>query len=95
MTTHHNHDFGSALKTARKLAHQTQESFDLISSRTYISSIERGLKVPTISKVDELAEVLGMHPLTLLTLAYCSAPTPASVQAVLDVVRSDLLRLLE
>jgi transcriptional regulator with XRE-family HTH domain len=35
-----------------------------------MSSLERGLKNPTLSKVDELCEVLQVHPLTLLALAY-------------------------
>lgn len=35
-----------------------------------MSSLERGLKNPTLSKVDELCEVMQVHPLTLLTLAY-------------------------
>ncbi len=35
-----------------------------------MSSLERGLKSPTLSKVAELCEVMNVHPLTLLTLAY-------------------------
>ncbi|MDQ0083766.1 transcriptional regulator with XRE-family HTH domain [Variovorax boronicumulans] len=73
-------DFGRALRVARKAKGLPQESFDQISSRTYISSLERGLKQPTVSKVGELASVLGIHPLTLLALSYLRHPTPASVQ---------------
>ena len=35
-----------------------------------MSSLERGLKNPTLSKVDELCEVMEVHPVTLLALAY-------------------------
>ena len=35
-----------------------------------MSSLERGLKSPTLNKVTELCEVLDVHPLTLMTLAY-------------------------
>lgn len=35
-----------------------------------MSSLERGLKSPTISKLAELCEVMQVHPITLLTLAY-------------------------
>ncbi|VTU33641.1 hypothetical protein H6CHR_04042 [Variovorax sp. PBL-H6] len=35
-----------------------------------MSSLERGLKNPTLSKVDELCEVMQVHPLTLLALTY-------------------------
>ena len=73
-------DFGRALRAARKAKGMPQELFDQVSSRTYISALERGLKQPTLSKVDELATVLGVHPLTLLALSYLRHPTPASVQ---------------
>lgn len=65
---------------ARKAKGLPQESFDQVSSRTYISALERGLKQPTVAKVDELAQVLGVHPLTLLALSYLRHPTHASVQ---------------
>ncbi|KAF1043300.1 MAG: hypothetical protein GAK38_04027 [Xylophilus sp.] len=35
-----------------------------------MSSLERGLKNPTLSKVDELCEIMQVHPLTLLALTY-------------------------
>jgi transcriptional regulator with XRE-family HTH domain len=41
-----------------------------VSSRTYLSSLEQGMKSPTISKVEELASVMGTPPLSLLALAY-------------------------
>lgn len=57
------------IRTARKLKHFTQEDFALISSRTYLSSLERGLKSPTIDKLEEIAGVLGTSPATLLLAA--------------------------
>jgi transcriptional regulator with XRE-family HTH domain len=65
-------DIGNALKIARKSKSLSQEEFSDISSRTYISVVERGLKSPTLGKVDAIAERMGLHPLTLLTLAYCA-----------------------
>lgn len=62
--------FGSGLHRARKSRGLTQEDFSVVSSRTYMSSLERGMKAPTITKVDEIAEVIGVHPLTLLASAY-------------------------
>jgi transcriptional regulator with XRE-family HTH domain len=67
--THPNH-FGKALQRIRKAKGISQETFALTSSRTYVSTLERGLKSPTLSKIDELAEVLEVHPLTLLMAAY-------------------------
>lgn len=62
--------FGAGLQRARKSRGLTQEDFSVVSSRTYLSSLERGIKSPTISKIDELASVIGIHPLSLLALAY-------------------------
>lgn len=65
--------FGAGLQKARKSRGLTQEDFSVVSSRTYLSSLERGIKSPTIMKLEELASVIGVHPLSLLTLAYLPA----------------------
>jgi transcriptional regulator with XRE-family HTH domain len=64
--------FATALRAVRKARGLSQEAFSDVSSRTYLSSLERGLKSPTLNKVAELCEVLDVHPLTLLTLAYAN-----------------------
>ena len=60
----------TAIKTVRKARGLSQEAFSDVSSRTYMSTLERGLKSPTLSKLAALCEVMEIHPLTLLTLAY-------------------------
>jgi len=62
--------FGKALREARKARGLTQEDFSTTSGRTYLSSLERGLKSPTLEKIAALAETLKIHPLTLLALTY-------------------------
>jgi hypothetical protein len=37
-----------------------------------MSSLERGLKSPTLNKINEFCDVMDVHPLTLLALAYGS-----------------------
>ena len=64
------HTLSDALKTIRKARGLSQEAFSDVSSRTYMSSLERDLKSPTLNKLAELCEVMEIHPLTLLTLAY-------------------------
>lgn len=54
----------------RKARGLSQEAFSDVSSRTYMSSLERDQKSPTMHKLTELCEVMEVHPLTLLTLAY-------------------------
>ena len=62
--------FPAALRTVRKARGLSQEAFSDVSSRTYLSSLERGLRSPTLNKIGQLCEVMEIHPLTLLTLAY-------------------------
>ena len=64
--------FGQGLQRMRKSKGLTQEDFSSVSSRTYLSSLERGIKAPTITKIEQLASVIGIHPMSLLALAYMS-----------------------
>lgn len=80
--------FPAALKIVRKARGLSQEAFSDVSSRTYMSSLERGLKSPTLSKVAELCEVMEVHPLTLLTLAY--GGDSKGVQDVIERVQREL-----
>ncbi len=78
-----------ALKTVRKARGLSQEAFSDVSSRTYLSSLERDLKSPTLNKLAELCEVMEVHPLTLLTLAY-AGNDPATTDQLLARVRKEL-----
>ncbi|GJQ53832.1 MAG: transcriptional regulator [Rhodocyclaceae bacterium] len=81
--------FAKALKKARKARGLTQEDFSSLSSRTYVSTLERGMKSPTLSKINELAEILNIHPLTLLLLAYAPSADPARVDALLRQIERE------
>jgi transcriptional regulator with XRE-family HTH domain len=89
-----NATLGKALKQLRELANLTQEDFGLVSSRTYISTVERGLKSPTLGKIEQIADVLGVHPLTLLTAAYMEKLTPREVERSTTLLRDHLLKLV-
>lgn len=93
--------FGEGLQRARKSRGLTQEDFSSVSSRTYLSSLERGIKAPTITKIEQLASVIGVHPLSLLALAYlpcgCGDAQRLCAQvceelAVMDVAAANLVR---
>ena len=86
--------FSDALKLARKACNVSQEAFGVVSSRTYVSSLERGLKHPTLNKVDELASVLGIHPLTLLALSYLKGEDPNDGAALIADVSRELAQVL-
>jgi transcriptional regulator with XRE-family HTH domain len=83
--------FPAALKIVRKARGLSQEAFSDVSSRTYMSSLERGLKSPTLSKVAELCEVMDVHPLTLLTLAY--GGDSKGVSEVIERVQRELVAI--
>jgi transcriptional regulator with XRE-family HTH domain len=87
-----NQAFGLGLKKLRKQRGLTQEDFSSVSSRTYLSSLERGLKGPTIEKLDQLAEVLNVHPTTLLMAAYVSKNglTEADLEALAHRIITEL-----
>ena len=83
------HNIAGALQSARKLTNTTQEAFDQTSSRTYISAIERGLKTPTLSKIDEVAGVMGLLPLTVLVMAY-AGDDMVEQEKLLESIRAQL-----
>ena len=76
----------TAIRTVRKNKGLTQEDFGVISSRTYLSSLERGLKSPTVDKLEEIAEVLGMHPATILLMAYAIQTPPSERDSFINEV---------
>ena len=72
----------------------SQEAFSDVSSRTYMSSLERDRKNPTMHKLTELCEVMEVHPLTLLTLAYAGDNTHQADE-LLAQVRQELEAILK
>lgn len=82
--------FGRALYKARKVRGLTQEDFSDVSSRTYLSTLERGLKNPTLEKIDALCQTLDIHPLSLITLAYLDGKKGQSLDRLLERVRREV-----
>ncbi|WP_253074808.1 helix-turn-helix domain-containing protein [Cupriavidus pampae] len=70
-----------------------QEALDGVSSRTYISALERGLKSPTLDKIDSIASGLKVHPLVLVAYTYLRQYTEAEQEAVLRLVQMQLQEL--
>lgn len=88
------YSLAKALKAVRKARGLSQEAFSDVSSRTYLSTLERDLKSPTLSKLAELCEVMDVHPLTLLTLAYTENDQHKTSQ-LLDQVQRELDAIVE
>ncbi|EPG5446648.1 helix-turn-helix domain-containing protein [Pseudomonas aeruginosa] len=88
------HSLATAIRTVRKARGLSQEAFSDVSSRTYMSTLERGLKSPTLHKLTELCEVMEVHPLTLLTLAY-AGDEAQKVDELLAQVRQEFEGVLK
>ena len=86
--------FGQALRAARTANHLSQEDFSDVSSRTYLSSLERGLKSPTLEKIQSLSERMGIHPLTLMTMTYLYEAGETDATRVIDQVKSEIENVL-
>lgn len=85
--------FGDALRTLRRVRGVPQEAFDQVSSRTYVSSLERGIKQPTLKKLASLAAVLDIHPATLAVLSFAPGASALELQRVLERVSRELAQI--
>ncbi|MFN3302108.1 MAG: helix-turn-helix domain-containing protein [Roseateles sp.] len=83
-------NFGKALRAVRLERDLSQEDFYEVSGRTYVSRLENNGADPSLSKVVQLAQVMGTHPLTLLTLAFCSKGSTAEVERLLASVKEEI-----
>lgn len=62
--------FAKALKRFRLAQKLTQDDFSLVSSRAYLSILERGKKTPTLGKVGQLAAAMNINPVSLVAYTY-------------------------
>lgn len=85
-----NRAFGRALNRVRVHRRLSQEDFSDVSSRTYISTLERGLKSPTLDKIDAIARKLKVHPLTLLTMCYAASPSDREHDRILRMIEAEM-----
>ncbi|WP_159912428.1 helix-turn-helix domain-containing protein [Pantoea sp. 18069] len=81
-----------AIRIIRKARGLSQEAFSDVSSRTYLSSLERGLKSPTLKKLEELCGVLGVHPLTLFLITYAGKDAIAT-ESLISIARKEIIKL--
>lgn len=73
--------FGLALRDIRLSKGVSQEKMAAAASRVYVSSLERGLKNPTLMTIEKLAKELDVHPLELISRAYIRKDAAFGVQA--------------
>lgn len=81
-----------AFATARKQRGLAQEDFSDVSSRTYVSSIERGIKSPTVEKLEQLASVIDVRVATLIVLA-TSLAEGVTPNKLLECIHAEIEKL--
>jgi len=84
-----------SLRLIRKARGIAQEQLSDVSGRTYLSEIERGIKNPTLEKLDALARAMDVHPLTLLTIAYLPHLREQDLGMLSSQVSKEVRALLE
>ncbi|WP_339428431.1 helix-turn-helix domain-containing protein [Pseudomonas sp. RA_105y_Pfl1_P41] len=80
--------FGQALRELRMSKDLSQESIG--ASQSYVSDVERGLKTPSIEKLDEFASTIGIHPVTILAKSYLIKDRSLSPEELMAQVRKEL-----
>ncbi len=85
--------FANALRETRKAKEMSQEDMQDVCSRAYISQLERGLKNPTLSMVENLATQMHVHPLTLLVKTYQLKHPDLSYEQLISQVSSELQQI--
>lgn len=79
---------GAAIRAQRLSSGLSQESVG--ESQSYVSDVERGRKSPSIEKIDQLANLMGIHPLTLVAKAYLIQNPNLTADAILERLRLEL-----
>ena len=86
--------FAKAFRTVRKAKGLTQEDFDEVSGRTYISTIERQVHSPSLDKIEALASEMKIKPITLLMLANHYAHPRQSLDNQIKALEKDMKKIL-
>ncbi|WP_448090245.1 helix-turn-helix domain-containing protein [Pseudomonas azerbaijanoccidentalis] len=82
--------FAIALRNTRVRHGLTQEDFGIVSSRTYLSTLERGLKNVTLEKASELADRMDVHTLTLLVECFLLLDPDTDLDSLLGQIRREI-----
>jgi transcriptional regulator with XRE-family HTH domain len=84
--------FASVLKAMRATRTLSQKNLAEVSSRTYISKLERGQCSPTLEMITSLSSPLRVSPLTLIALTI-GAESGQSIKTLVSRLESELTEL--
>ncbi|MFJ4131402.1 helix-turn-helix domain-containing protein [Pseudomonas cyclaminis] len=86
--------FASVLKATRAARGLSQKNLAEVSSRTYISKLERAQCSPTLEMMSALSVPLSLSPLTLIAMTM-SVETGQSVASIVNRIEDDLAELAQ
>ncbi|MDZ4300193.1 MAG: helix-turn-helix transcriptional regulator [Pseudomonas sp.] len=84
--------FAAVLKAMRAGKGLTQRNLAEVSSRTYVSKLERAQSSPTLEMITALSGPLRLNPLTLVAVTLC-AESGQSLDALLLRTQEELANL--
>ncbi|HCE6123137.1 helix-turn-helix transcriptional regulator [Pseudomonas aeruginosa] len=79
---------GEVLKSYRVNRNISQEGMG--PSQTYISNIERGRWSASLDKIEQMSEVLGVHPASVIIAGYLTSENSKKTDEILDRIRREL-----
>ncbi|MEE5055663.1 helix-turn-helix transcriptional regulator [Pseudomonas alliivorans] len=82
----------AVLKAMRKARGLSQKDLAQVSSRTYISKLERGQSSPTLEMISTLSAPLGLSPLALVAVTI-EAETGHSARSLIQQTEKELAEL--
>ena len=83
-----NEALGLVMRDIRQSRRLPQEG--LGPSQSYISALERGKWKASLDKVEQIAEILSLHPMTLLLLAYQRKDPSLDTSALITQIQAEL-----
>jgi len=84
----------TVLKAMRKARGLSQKDLAEVSSRTYVSKLERGQSSPTLEMMATLSTPLGLSPLTLVAVTI-SAETGQPIRSLISRLEEEIGQLNE
>jgi transcriptional regulator with XRE-family HTH domain len=85
--------FGYVFNRARRKAGLVQEDFEPITSRSYVSYIERGKVSVSMDKLNELSKIIGMHPASLIFQTYLLYDPKTSALDLMATIMEDMKKI--
>lgn len=82
---------GTSIKSYRLKRDISQEG--LGPSQPYISNLEAGRGSASLDKIEQMADVLGVHPISIICAGYLTSKEDADKDHLLERIRTELAEI--